>query len=337
MSQSFSVKVLRDVSSMRELRSSLSDSISLVPTMGMLHSGHMSLIRLAAAQTDSVIVSIYVNPTQLATEERKAYPSVLKEDLTLLERVDGELCLQGQGRIKGVFAPKDEEMYPNMSPADASKILGSHVIISPLVEKLEGADRPFHFVGVATICLKLFNVIKPQKAIFGEKDFQQTVTIKRLVMDFLMDIEIVVGVTIREADGLAISSRNMFLGSRRRKIAAVLWTALSEGAKALREGECRGQNIIEKCELEVKRVQTLQEELGSAERVRLHTHCFRLSDVNTLEDIEEMSAGQRALLSGALQILPIEQNLPVETGSQYDAMDSIRLIDSMVLEASRTS
>ena len=333
MSTSSSLKVLRTVSSMRQLRSSLSGSVSLIPTMGMLHSGHISLIRLAAAQTESIIVSIYVNPTQLATaEERATYPSILGKDLTTLEDLDNELGQESQGRIKGVFAPTDNEMYPYMDFTNGSNRVGSHIIISPLAGRLEGADQPFHFIGVATICLKIFNAIKPQKAYFGEKDFQQTVIIKRLVADFLMDIEIVVGKTVREVDGLAVSSRNVFLGSRRRKVATVLWRALLEGAMAFRQGELRGQKILENSRSEAKREQMVQEKMEPDERARFEILYFRLSALDSLEDVEEMNPDKGALLSGALQMLPLEEAFPSEDTGRRNGIDTIRLVDSMVLE-----
>lgn len=143
-------------------------------------------------------------------------------DVVALEQVDDELRRKGQGRIKAVFAPTDKEIYPFLDSADVGNGLGGYVTISPLAGRLEGADQPTHFIGVATVCLKLLNAVKPHKAYFGEKDFQQTIIVKRLVEDFLVDVEVLVGETVREEDGLAVSSRNVFLGSRRRKVATVL-------------------------------------------------------------------------------------------------------------------
>lgn len=327
---------------MRRLRSTLPDPVSLVPTMRMLHAGHISLIRLAAVQTKSIIVSIYVNPTQLAAGERDTYPSRLAADVEALEHLNQELQLEDgySGRIRAAFAPTDEDMYPGMSPSSTnfSAGLGSYVTISPLASRLEGADQPYHFVGVATVCLKLFNVVKPHGAYFGEKDFQQTVVIKKLVRDLLLDIEIVVGKTVREADGLALSSRNSYLGTRRRKVASVLWKALCAGALAFREtGEIQSEAILELCRLEVKKEQMIQERLKPCERAGFEVLYFGLSDLESLADAEEIDKGKGGLLSGAIRMLPLEVVPPGESTGLDGDQGHIRLIDSIVLQPTNTA
>ena len=333
MSAPSTLRILHTVASMRHFRSTLRGAVSLVPTMGMLHSGHMSLVRLAASQTHSIIVSIYVNPTQLATaEERDAYPTVLGADIAALERVDDELRQKGQGRIKGVFAPTDAEMYPHLNATDVANGLGSYVTISPLAGRLEGADQPAHFLGVATVCLKLFNAVKPDKAYFGEKDFQQTVVVRRLVEDFLVDVEVLVGGTVREEDGLAVSSRNVFLGSRRRKVATVLWRALSAAAKAYHDGELRREDILARCVSEARTEQITQEQMEECDRARFEIVYFGLSDPESLEDIEDVNPRKGALLSGAIRMLPLEATPRVENPGLCNGTDRIRLIDNILLK-----
>lgn len=317
---------------MRQFRSTLPGSVSLVPTMGMLHRGHLSLVYLAAEQTQSIIVSIYTNPTQLAKAEQDSYPSTLDVDVAALEHLNETLREKGRGQIRGVFAPTDEEMYPYLSSTDFAAGQGSYVSISPLAGRLEGADRPAHFIGVATVCLKLFNAVKPHKAYFGEKDFQQTVIIKRLIDDFLVDMELVVSETVREADGLALSSRNVYLGSRRRKIATVLWKALSAAAKVYYGGELRRSVILASCNQEARQEQDKQDQNKVGERARFEVVYFGLSNPKTIEDVEEVDPEEGALLSGAIQILPLETADQTEDLGWRGGRDSIRLIDSIVLK-----
>lgn len=326
------LQILHTISSMRQFRSALSGSVSLVPTMGMLHRGHLSLVCLAAEQTQSVIVSIYANPTQLAKAERNSYPSKLELDVAALERLNEALHQKGQGQIRGVFAPTDEEMYPYLSSTDIAAGQGSYVSISPLAGRLEGADQPAHFIGVATVCLKLFNAVKPHKAYFGEKDFQQTVIIKRLIDDFLVDLKLVVSETVREEDGLALSSRNVYLGSRRRKIAPVLWKTLSAAANVYYGGELRRGVILASCNQEARKEQDTQDQTKAGERARFEVLYFGLSNLKTIEDLEEVDPKEGALLSGAIQILPLETADQTEDLGWRGGTDSIRLIDSIVLK-----
>ncbi|KAL8701191.1 MAG: hypothetical protein Q9201_005040 [Fulgogasparrea decipioides] len=329
---------------MRRLRATLPDPVSLVPTMGMLHTGHMSLIRIAAAQTRSVIVSIYANPTQLAsTEERGTYPSTLSTDVEALAKLDEELRQGGSlGRIKAVFAPTDGEIYPftsDFTHFSTTSSHGSYVTISPIIsQRLEGADQPHHFIGVVTVCMKLFNVVRPHKAVFGEKDFQQTLIVKRLVEDFFLDMEIIVGETVREEDGLAVSSRNVYLGSgRRRKVATVLWRALCAGARAFySEGEVVREKILERCREEALNEQMVQERMDVSQRAMFKVLYFEISDLGSLEEVEEVDTSKGALLSGAIRMLPLETVAEDEGAGLRNGTDRIRLIDSIVLKPSNT-
>ena len=332
-----SLPVLHTVSAMRQFRSTLPEPVALVPTMGMLHRGHMSLIRLAARRALSVVVSVYVNPTQLTSvEEQGAYPVNLDDDVQRLQHLKGELCRERQGHedtVLVVFAPTDQEMYPHGT--DLRQRFCSHVVISPeLTRVLEGEDHPTHFLGVGTVCLKLFNMVRPQLAVFGEKDYQQTVVIKRLVEEFLLGLEVVVAPTIREADGLAVSSRNAFLGLERRAVAAVLHRALKAGIATYQAGQCRREAILEACRGEILRERERQSSRDPSDQVTFEVIYFGLSDRQTLEDVEEVNVTRGALLSGAMQMLPFEVMARSNSTQPHDWVSdraSVRLIDSLVL------
>ena len=195
-------------------------TIGLVPTMGALHEGHRSLIRAARLACDAVAVSIFVNPLQFGPlEDFDRYPRSLTPDL--------HLC--GSGGVDAVFLPHAQEMYP----ADFE----TAVSVQRLTRRYEGLSRPGHFGGVTTVVTKLLNIIRPDKAFFGQKDYQQAVVVERLAKDLDLDTEIVVRPTVREPDGLALSSRNQHLSPEERKAATVLYRALSEGRELIRAGE----------------------------------------------------------------------------------------------------
>jgi len=212
------MQVAKTIAEARALRQKFSGSVGLVPTMGYLHEGHLALVKQARIENSTVIVSIYVNPTQFGPrEDFGAYPRDLDRDLELLRGEGADI----------VFVPSDDEMYPSefSSWVDVDKVTG----------RLEGASRPGHFRGVATVVAKLFNIVQPTKAYFGQKDAQQAVVIKRMVADLNMGIEIVVVTTVRESDGLAMSSRNIYLASEERQAATILFKALTL-ARQLRQG-----------------------------------------------------------------------------------------------------
>jgi pantoate--beta-alanine ligase len=190
--------------------------IGFVPTMGYLHAGHLSLVkraRQAVGKNGKVVVSIYVNPTQFApTEDLSKYPRDLKRDLKLLHELKADV----------VFTPSDAEMYPNKSENGFS----TYVVEEKLSRTMEGASRPTHFRGVTTVVAKLFNIILPDVAVFGQKDFQQATIVKCMVRDLNFPVKIVVASTLRERDGLAMSSRNKYLTGDLRRQATVLWQSI---------------------------------------------------------------------------------------------------------------
>ena len=195
-------------------------SIGLVPTMGALHAGHLSLVDMARRENDVVVVSVFVNPTQFGPgEDFERYPRDPDRDATLL----------AEAEVDAVYQPSTEVMYP---PGSSTRV---HV--GAVSEPLEGAARPGHFEGVATVVTKLFAAIQPDRAYFGQKDAQQVAVVKRLVLDLDLGVEIRVGPTVREADGLALSSRNMYLDPAERKAALSLSAALRGAAAAYAAGE----------------------------------------------------------------------------------------------------
>lgn len=206
--------------------------IGFVPTMGYLHAGHLSLIEAAVKENDLAVVSIFVNPKQFGPREDFAeYPRDLERDLDLISQAGGEI----------VFIPETAEIYPEN--------FQSYVEVREITANLCGAKRPGHFLGVATVVNKLFNIIKPDKAYFGQKDAQQCQVIKRMVLDLNMDVEIIICPIVREADGLALSSRNVYLNQEERKQATVLSQALFKAQELIRDGERDSttiKNIMEK-------------------------------------------------------------------------------------------
>jgi pantoate--beta-alanine ligase len=198
-------------------------SWGLVPTMGYLHQGHLSLVRRARSENDRVAVSIFVNPTQFApTEDLASYPRDLQRDLELLRAEEVDL----------VFNPEDVQMYP--------PDFQTTVRVEKVTKPLEGKSRPTHFEGVTTIVAKLFNILQPTRAYFGQKDAQQTVVVKKMVADLNFNLEIIICPTVRESDGLAMSSRNARLTEEQRAAAPILYRALSNAASRIIAGERRG-------------------------------------------------------------------------------------------------
>ena len=214
----------------RELKSG-GKTIGFVPTMGYLHGGHLSLVRKSIQNADATVVSIFVNPAQFGPQEDfKEYPRDFNRDMELLKK---------EG-VDYVFFPDSVEMYPQGYK--------TYVQVQDLEEKLCGHSRPGHFKGVCTIVLKLFNIIDPDVAFFGQKDAQQAVILRKMVEDLDLDVIIKVLPIIRDVDGLALSSRNEYLNSREREAALTLHRSLQEAKKMIEAGERRAGNIIKRIE-----------------------------------------------------------------------------------------
>jgi pantoate--beta-alanine ligase len=275
------MRVVERIAEMREVRRGLEGSGGFVPTMGYLHEGHLALVRRARSQNQNSVVSIFVNPTQFATEEDfAAYPRDIARDLALLEVEKTDI----------VFMPAVEEIYP---PG-----FSTWVDVEGVTEQLEGAFRPGHFRGVATVVAKLFDIVQPHRAYFGQKDAQQAVVVRKMVSDLDMGIEIVAVPTVREPDGLAMSSRNTRLSPEERKSALVLWKALSLAEELYSAGErdasvlrgrmralLSGEPLAEIDYVSIADAQTL-EELEEVSRSALASLAVRIGKVRLIDNIE---------------------------------------------------
>lgn len=220
------MKLVKTVSEVRALRRALGGTWGLVPTMGALHQGHLSLVTRARAENDHVAVSIFVNPTQFAAGGDFArYPRPLQHDLELLKSCGVDL----------VFAPANEEIYP--------PDFQTYVTVEGITKPLEGEMRRGHFRGVATVVTKLLNILQPDRAYFGQKDAQQVAVIRQMTRDLNIPVQISVGETVREPDGLAMSSRNAYLSIEDRAAAGVLYRALSAAREAWELGERNGERL----------------------------------------------------------------------------------------------
>jgi pantoate--beta-alanine ligase len=214
------MEVITTVAAMKAARRALRDTVGFVPTMGYLHEGHVSLVKRARAENAVAVVSIFVNPTQfLPGEDYRSYPRDTERDLKMLTAA-------GAGFV---FMPPPEEMYPAG--------FDTWVDLGKVTQRLEGASRPGHFKGVATVVAKLFNIVAPDKAYFGQKDAQQCVVVKKMAADLDMDLEVVICPTLREPDGLAMSSRNVYLTPPERRAAPVLYKSLMLAKDTFDKGE----------------------------------------------------------------------------------------------------
>jgi pantoate--beta-alanine ligase len=243
----------------RKIRRDQDRTVGLVPTMGALHEGHLSLVREARRMCDVVVVSVFVNPTQFGPgEDFEHYPRDLTKDTALLTDYN----------VDYIFAPTVEEMYP--------KGFSTYVNVVGFSEQLEGASRPGHFRGVATVVTILLNTVRPDFAFFGQKDAQQALVIKRLVKDLAFDTEIVVLPIVREDSGLAISSRNLYLNADEQASAAVIHRALTQAKRAYKDGERSAAKLAD----------AVRSTVETEPRARLDY--VAIADAETLEPLERI-------------------------------------------------
>ncbi|MEJ5229753.1 MAG: pantoate--beta-alanine ligase [Pseudothermotoga sp.] len=255
------MQVIKTVSEMKNLASELrkEKTIGFVPTMGYLHQGHLSLVKRSKSENDVTVVSIFVNPTQFGpNEDYTSYPRDLKRDLSMLEKE----------KVDFVFVPEVEEMYP--------KGYSTYINEEKLSRYLCGKSRPGHFRGVCTVVAKLFNIVKPHRAYFGQKDAQQFRVIRRMVRDLNIDVEVVECPIVREPDGLAMSSRNVYLSSEERAQAVALSKSLKLAENLYNSGERNASRIAEK----------ITEYLSSFDKLKIDY--VEIVDEETLEPVEKI-------------------------------------------------
>ena len=268
------MKVVTTRAELRAARAAF-DTLALVPTMGYLHDGHLSLVRAAKADRGPVAASIYVNPKQFGpTEDLATYPRDLDRDLALLEEAGCDL----------VWTPRTEDIYP---PG-----FDTHIDVGSVTEVLEGAHRPGHFRGVATVVNVLFNAAQPTAAYFGQKDAQQCVVLRKMVADLAMPVEIVIGPTVREPDGLAMSSRNAYLTGADREAAGVLIRALRAAEAAWQAGETDGGALRE----------AMSRVLGAEPLAQVDY--VSVADPDTLVELDDVDPARGALASMAVRVGP---------------------------------
>jgi pantoate--beta-alanine ligase len=264
------MKILHTISGFRIYRRGLSGAVGFVPTMGALHAGHLSLVKAAASENGHVAVSIFVNPTQFGpNEDLSKYPRTFEADCAML--VDAGVTV--------LFAPSPEHMYPEG--------FATTIDVGPVGTRLDGASRPGHFGGVATVVAKLFQIVQPDRAYFGQKDAAQVAALRRLVADLSIPVDLVVCPIVREPDGLAMSSRNRYLSPAERVQAKVLSRALEAAQKHVRHKE-RKAGILLRAAFAV-----LQKEPG------LRLDYLELVDPDTLAPIPALTPGKPALLAVA--------------------------------------
>jgi pantoate--beta-alanine ligase len=247
--------------------------VVFVPTMGCLHEGHLSLIeraRESIGRQVKIVVSIYVNPTQFAPhEDLAAYPHNLFNDKKLCARAGVDI----------LFAPSNREMYPDG--------FSTFVVEERLSQRMEGAARPTHFRGVTTVLAKLFHIVQPSVAVFGAKDFQQAAVVRKMVADLNFPVKIIVAPTVREPNGLAMSSRNRYLSSAQRRQAAVIWRAIQRGKEAVAAGSVPAARLREE----------LRALITSQPRSKLKVDYIEFFDPQTLAPVEKVTRGSQMALA----------------------------------------
>lgn len=283
------IKTIKEMQAWSRKAGSEAGSIGFVPTMGALHEGHLSLIECSTKDNDMTVVSIFVNPSQFGpNEDFNKYPRDTEKDLQKLS----------SHQVDAVFLPKNEEMYPDC--------FSSYINIGSPGEILCGASRPGHFNGVVTVVAKLFNIVLPDRAYFGQKDFQQTVVIRKVVRELNFDIDIIVCPIVRESDGLAMSSRNVYLDEKERKAATVLYESLKLGQKLIASGSMAESSSVKN---EMSRMIT-SEPLAAIDYVTI-------VDIHTLEEVTTIK-------------LPVAICIAAKIGNT-------RLIDNLIVDRQENS
>lgn len=351
------IAVLRTVADVRRWTAARcpggDEGLALVPTMGALHAGHTDLLLEAARRGHRrIMVSIYVNPAQFGVaEDLDSYPKTWDGDCAVLRALVPELerALPGGGGAAAgeklelaVFAPTTAEMYPSGFPGQEVDSQGSFVTITPVGALLEGRTRPTFFRGVATVCMKLFNIALPSRAFFGQKDVQQTVVLRRMVRDFRLPVDLAVVPTARDpADGLALSSRNAYLGARRRRCAPVLIRALRAAERLYLDlagggAVARAEDLLPAALAVMLDELGRQRELPPGEGVAFKLDYVSLADPDTMEEIDEVDPARGAILSGAIKMHEVFEPQEGEDLG-LNGGPPVRLIDNIILPPTKTA
>ncbi|CCG83179.1 Pantothenate synthetase [Taphrina deformans PYCC 5710] len=274
--------ILRSTAEYRSWRRCQSSTIGFVPTMGALHAGHLSLAQQARRETSLVVMSIFVNPAQFApTEDLQAYPRTLDADLTEVRRA---------GTVDVLFLPTTQDLYPHGIEQDVTRQSGAFVSVLGLSHQLEGSIRPTFFRGVATILTKFLNVVRPDVMYLGQKDIQQSVVVRRLMADLCFDTVLRVGPTVRDPDGLALSSRNIYLGPQDRVRATCLYRALRAAETAFEQGETDGPTLRQAVRAVLDREEGVEVEYVS------------VADLQALREVDRLQHGQEVVVSAAVRL-----------------------------------
>lgn len=299
------IPVLKTVAEVRSFRSSLGDdaSVGFVPTMGFLHDGHLSLIEESLKVNDFTMISIFVNPAQFAPgEDLDAYPRDLNHDLDVLSHLSKP--------IDAIFYPSVDEMYPLGIPLEVENQVGAFVEVKGLSEVLEGKTRPNFFRGVSTVVVKLFNIVKPNNVYFGQKDIQQTIVVKRLIKDLFLDLQITIVPIKRNADGLALSSRNKYLSEDIKNQATCIYKGLLLAKKAYEVEE----------ELDVSKLTQIISDSITSTNGNFKIDYISINDGESLEYLTRINKDNGAVIS-----------LAVYVPNSLNAKEKTRLIDNIIL------
>ena len=311
-------------------------TVGFVPTMGALHQGHLDLMKAAAAKCTEVWVSIYVNPTQFgANEDLSTYPSTWQADLDKIEELNKSLLSAGQSRISTIFRPRTTNvLYPYGIEGT------SHVIINPeLTQILEGSSRPTFFRGVTTIVMKLLNIVQPDRTFFGQKDIQQLTVIKRMIKEFHLPVALECVPTTRELSGLAMSSRNAYLGQRRLGVATLLYKMLSAARRTFKSTsqDQRTRSLLIDSAMKVYEAEFDQQQKNTItnpqQAVLFKLDYLSLADPDTMQEIRDRVGPKGAIMSLAVAFQPLERDSISDTerlGINGD-QTVVRLIDNELL------
>lgn len=283
MNSALKPTILRTFAEYRAWRYAQSKTIGFVPTMGALHAGHLSLATQASRENGLVVMSIFVNPAQFApTEDLEKYPRTLDADLDKIRKT---------GLVDILFLPSARELYPAGIEQDVTKQVGSFVSVLGLSHQLEGSIRPTFFRGVATVLTKFLNIIRPTRLYLGQKDIQQSIVVRRMMRDLCFDTELVVGATVREPDGLAMSSRNVYLTPENRLKATCLYRALRTVQDAF---EVEGERSCERLKARAREI------LDGVDGIVVEY--VSIADMHALVEMDHIGSGDVAVVSAAIRL-----------------------------------